>query len=283
MNQQMQENTQHRWMPPEGGSTQPPGATEGGAPADGQAGSGQPNVDRADILARKVAELEGTLQQFQRQAVRSHEEEQLRRVEVQFQAAIADRMQAVDAAERALTQAHSEGEPNEIAKAQRALAEAIAQKERVQAEYEGFKRQVEARSSQPEPVRPDDTNLRQWQEENPWYGKDPEMTAFAKEVAATLESRGDIPTGTYRYFEEINRQVRSRFPDRFDRNPGEHGSGAPSLASGRHEASSGGGEVLRMSESERKAMERFGMTPEQWKEARDKAVAKGILPPKKSY
>lgn len=59
-----------------------------------------------------------------------------------------------------------------------------------------------------------DTKARAWQDENPWFGSDDEMTAVALTVHKKLvESRID-PTSD-EYYEKINSRVRQLFPDAF--------------------------------------------------------------------
>jgi hypothetical protein len=59
-----------------------------------------------------------------------------------------------------------------------------------------------------------DTKARAWQDENPWFGSDDEMTAVALTVHKKLvESKVD-PTSD-EYYEKINSRVRQLFPDAF--------------------------------------------------------------------
>jgi hypothetical protein len=59
-----------------------------------------------------------------------------------------------------------------------------------------------------------DPRARAWQDENPWFGSDDEMTAVALTVHKKLvESRID-PTSD-EYYERINSRVRQLFPDAF--------------------------------------------------------------------
>lgn len=67
----------------------------------------------------------------------------------------------------------------------------------------------------PQPQQPQLTaQQRSWLTRNDWYGKDRQMTAFALGVHEDLVHNGVAPD-TEKYYNEIDRQVRSRFADKF--------------------------------------------------------------------
>lgn len=59
-----------------------------------------------------------------------------------------------------------------------------------------------------------DTKARAWQDENPWFGSDDEMTAVALTVHKKLVESKIDPTSD-EYYEKINSRVRQLFPDAF--------------------------------------------------------------------
>jgi hypothetical protein len=59
-----------------------------------------------------------------------------------------------------------------------------------------------------------DTRARAWQDENPWFGSDDEMTAVALTVHKKLVESKIDPTSD-EYYEKINSRVRQLFPDAF--------------------------------------------------------------------
>lgn len=68
-----------------------------------------------------------------------------------------------------------------------------------------------------QPVQPEvqvDTKARAWQDANPWFGSNKEMTGFALAVHDTLVGEGVDPTSD-EYYERINGRVRQVFPDAF--------------------------------------------------------------------
>ena len=60
-----------------------------------------------------------------------------------------------------------------------------------------------------------DTKARAWQDENPWFGSDDEMTAVALTVHKKLVESKIDPTSD-EYYEKINARVRQLFPDAFN-------------------------------------------------------------------
>jgi len=59
-----------------------------------------------------------------------------------------------------------------------------------------------------------DTKARAWQDANPWFGSNKEMTGFALAVHDTLVGEGVDPSSD-EYYERINGRVRQVFPDAF--------------------------------------------------------------------
>jgi len=66
----------------------------------------------------------------------------------------------------------------------------------------------------PEPQVQVDSKARAWQEANPWFGSDDEMTAVALTVHKKLVESG-VSTTSDEYYEKINSRVRQLFPDAF--------------------------------------------------------------------
>jgi hypothetical protein len=67
---------------------------------------------------------------------------------------------------------------------------------------------------QSQQAAPVDPKARAWQEANPWFGVDDEMTAVAVTVHRRLVESGVDPTSDA-YYERINARVRQLFPDAF--------------------------------------------------------------------
>lgn len=234
--------------------------------------------DRSAILETRLTNIEKMFQENQTAQRTAAVENRMVQLDGRYQTELKNRSNAIDVAETELAKLTGSGEAIDIARAQRKLTEAVANKTRVESEYDTFKRRMEASAKVPPKQNTptvDTTNLDQWKSDNQWYGTDTDMTEEAQRVHTALMTAGDIPEGSIKYFRKIDAALREKFPEKF-KTPS--GPGAPTLASGRTDSGSSPGTGLRMSESMQKAARRFGMTPEEWAKSRDIAVSKGILP-----
>ena len=119
-------------------------------------------------------------------------------------------------------QAYESGEPDAILEAQTMLNAAQIRMERVnglkpkqiqplQPEPTPVQTQVEA----PQPQVQRDEKAEAWRDNNPWFGSDDEMTAFALGLHNKLTKEGIDPK-TDTYYEKINTRMQQVFPDQFD-------------------------------------------------------------------
>ncbi len=125
----------------------------------------------------------------------------------------------IEQAKARLKTAHEAFDTDGIVEAQEALTSAKIRSERVN----NFRPQV---AREPEPVVQPvpqaqefvpqvDSKARAWQEANPWFGQNEEMTALALASHERLVKGGIDPTSD-EYYEKINTRVRQLFPDAFN-------------------------------------------------------------------
>jgi hypothetical protein len=125
-------------------------------------------------------------------------------------------------AQRQYKEAYESGEPDAILEAQTMLNTAQIRMERVnglkpkqiqplQPEPTPVQTQVEA----PQPQVQRDEKAEAWRDNNPWFGSDDEMTAFALGLHNKLTKEGIDPK-TDTYYEKINTRMQQVFPDQFD-------------------------------------------------------------------
>ena len=125
-------------------------------------------------------------------------------------------------AQRQYKEAYESGEPDKILEAQTSLNAAQIRQEKVN----GLKpKQIQALQPQETPVQPQvdvpqprvqqDEKANSWRDDNPWFGSDDEMTAFALGLHNKLTKEGVDPK-TDTYYEKINSRMRQVFPDQFD-------------------------------------------------------------------
>ena len=185
---------------------------------------------------------------------------------------------SVTEAERKLADAYDNGEGLEIAKAQRALTEAVAKRERADIELTEFQRQVKAAESRkPDASTLDDANLRDWKSRHAsWYGVDAEMTKASHDIDRQIRAAGVLSVGSKEYFDAIDRAMSQKYPDRF--------GGSPNSSSGARGGAPVSAGRATINRSVAEGYRRMGINIDDPKVAermvknRDLLVQKGILP-----
>ena len=120
-------------------------------------------------------------------------------------------------AKRLYKDAYESGDPDRVVEAQEKLTEAKLKTDKLanlrprplQAPENEVKPQP-----QPAPVVPRDERAAKWQGDNPWFGSDDEMTAFALGLHQKLVKSGVDPTSDD-YYVKINSRMRKVFPEQF--------------------------------------------------------------------
>jgi hypothetical protein len=123
----------------------------------------------------------------------------------------------VEEAKRAYKEAYESGDTDKIVEAQEALTAAKIKAERVanfkppalQPKKTRVKPATETPAQAPPPQV--DSKARAWQEANPWFGSDDEMTAVALAVHKKLVESGVDPTSD-EYYNRIDGRIKQLFP-----------------------------------------------------------------------
>ena len=124
----------------------------------------------------------------------------------------------LEMAKRKYKEAHEAGDSDALLEAQQALNAAQSRLERAKnfklppLQQEKFDVQT-TQQQQPVP-RPDD-KVMAWQERNPWFGQDEEMTAAALGLHEKLKRQG-VQIGSDDYYAKLDNTMRKRFPENFD-------------------------------------------------------------------
>jgi hypothetical protein len=169
----------------------------------------------AEQAAREKAELEAMTARL------IEENKKLKGTVGQNQQALLE--QAKKVAERELEEAKAKfksaydaGESDAVVAAQEALTSAKMKVERVNniklPTLQETETAVQTQVSAPAPVDPRAT---EWQQANPWFGQDDEMTSFALGLHQKLVKQGVNPRSD-EYYEKINSRMRQVFPDAFE-------------------------------------------------------------------
>ncbi len=117
--------------------------------------------------------------------------------------------------------AYEEGDPDKVTAAQESMTSAKLKADRVanfrlpalQDEESAveikYNAQAQQQASQADP------KVTAWQQDNPWFGSDDEMTSFALGLHQKLVKQGVDPKSDD-YYDAINRRMRQVFPDQFE-------------------------------------------------------------------
>jgi ribosomal protein L32E len=122
----------------------------------------------------------------------------------------------LDKAKRMYREAYESGDTDRIIEAQENMVSAMQKQERInnfkmpplQKEENEVKTQYQA------PPKPD-FRAQKWQEANPWFGQDEEMTASALGLHEKLKRNG-VHVGSDEYYATLDRTMRKRFPENFE-------------------------------------------------------------------
>ena len=197
---------------------------------------------------------------------------------------------AVAMAEDMLRRANELGDPDAVSTAQKHLIEAkmiqsnygnvssavindwkaaVAQQDaEIRQAYQQHQHEVES-----DYVQQPDPKALSWQEDNPWFGSDYEMTSFAYGVHDKLVSQG-IDPDTDEYYQLINSRVREVFPSYFDDNsvstnhvvdiaPRQRAN--PVVAPAKRGSASGGSpRKIVLTQTQVRLAKRLGLSPQQY-------------------
>lgn len=179
----------------------------------------------------------------------------------------------LEMSKKAYREAYDSGDADKIVEAQQAMQAANlkvmqAQQFRMPTlQEENF----DVQSSQPvqEPPRPANPKLAAWQERNPWYGTDDEMTAAALGLHEKLKKSGEVVIGSDEYYAILDKTIRRRFPENFE-------SGEPEVQKAKAEprtkpstvvapaVRSTASDKIRLKASQVALAKKLGLTPQQY-------------------
>ena len=124
----------------------------------------------------------------------------------------------MEAAKRAYREAYDSGDTDKVMEAQEKLTQATLKAEKVKNFRPPALQEEETPvQMQPQPVpqyRPD-PSAQAWQQENPWFGEDEEMTSLALGLHEKLKREG-VQVSSQEYYRKIDATIRKRFPEKFE-------------------------------------------------------------------
>ena len=145
--------------------------------------------------------------------------EMLSKGEEEYKAAVTTTSEVkLEMAKKAYREAYDAGDAEKMIEAQEALTKAQLQLENAKnfklppLQEEKFEVQ---RQQQYQPAPQQDEKLMNWQNRNPWFGQDEEMTAAALGLHEKLKRQG-VQIGSDDYYAKLDNTMRKRFPENFD-------------------------------------------------------------------
>jgi hypothetical protein len=124
----------------------------------------------------------------------------------------------LDSAKKAYREAYDSGDTDKVMEAQERLTQATLKVDKVK----NFKPQPVPReetvvqTTQPQVQRPaPDPTAVAWQQENPWFGEDEEMTSLALGLHEKMQREG-VKVSSQEYYSRLNATIRRRFPEKFE-------------------------------------------------------------------
>lgn len=127
--------------------------------------------------------------------------------------------QELEAAKQAFKIAYESGDPDKMLEAQERMTNAKIKADKAENYQPQFQKasqeqEFDVQIPQPQVHAPDKRALK-WQNENPWFGQDEEMTSLALGLHEKLVRNG-VPAGSSEYYESIDKTMRKRFPENFE-------------------------------------------------------------------
>lgn len=123
----------------------------------------------------------------------------------------------VDQAKAKFKAAYESGDADALTAAQEELTRAKMREEKLNSFRPAplQEEKTEVQTPQPQQAPQVDPKLRAWLSDNPWYGPNKKMTAYALGLHEEVVEQG-IAAGSDAYYERINQEMRQRFPDMFE-------------------------------------------------------------------
>ena len=172
----------------------------------------------------------------------------------------------LNAAKQAYKDAYDSGDTDALIEAQEKLNNASFQLNQIK-NYRPTPLQQEefaVQQHQERPVSKPDNRALSWQERNPWFGQDEEMTAAALGLHEKLKRNG-VVVGSDEYYATLDKTIRRRFSENFDSSETEtRGSRTRSGTVVASAARSTSPNKVRLKASQIQLAKKLGLTPEQY-------------------
>jgi len=177
----------------------------------------------------------------------------------------------LEMAKRAYREAYDSGDTDQMIEAQQALQNVNYKLMQIKnfklppLQEEQF--EVQPRQEQQQRVPKPDNKAENWQDRNRWFGQNKGMTAYALGVHEDLKDAG-VPVGSDEYYAELDKTIRQRFPEVFQRTSTEstvktEAKPKPSTVVAPVARSTSPNKV-KLKQSQLNTIKKLGITPEQY-------------------
>jgi len=177
----------------------------------------------------------------------------------------------VEAAKKEYREAYDSGDTDKVMEAQERLTQATLKADKVK----NFKpaplqeeKPVVQTQPQPTPQYRPDPSAQAWQQQNPWFGEDEEMTSLALGLHEKLRREG-VQVSSQEYYRKIDATIRRRFPEKFEEEAeqNERSVARRSLVVAPATRSTSAKRV-RLNPNEMSVAKKLNLTPEQYAKAK---------------
>jgi hypothetical protein len=173
-------------------------------------------------------------------------------------------------AKRAYREAYDSGDTDKVMEAQERLTQATLKVEKVKNfRPQPLQEQETPVQMQPQPVqqvRPD-PSAQAWQQENPWFGEDEEMTSLALGLHERLKREG-VAVSSQEYYRRIDATIRKRFPEKFEEEAEQESRPVRKSSVVAPATRSTSPKRVRLNPSEMNLAKKLNLTPEQYAKAK---------------
>ena len=176
----------------------------------------------------------------------------------------------LDAAKRMYREAIEAGDVAGQVAAQESIAKLAAQQDRLTTHRVNpiprmDEKEVDRFTPAPQQPTPDEAAL-SWREKNDWFLKDDVMTTYAMAYHNKLLQEGIQPADGERYWKSIDKEMRTRFPERFRSESSAPRRTESIVAPASREGSGTARRKVTLTESQVRLASRLGLTPQQYAE-----------------
>jgi hypothetical protein len=123
----------------------------------------------------------------------------------------------LEMARKSYKEAYDSGDSDRVLEAQQLMTEATLRLDKIKnfkmPPLQEEKYEVQREEQYQSPPKPDN-RVMAWQEDNPWFGQDEEMTASALGLHEKLKRQG-VLIGSEEYYATLDKTMRKRFPEEF--------------------------------------------------------------------